>query len=622
MRNNGLKRGGQQLGVMAVAFLMVATAFSAAASDRMQALSVDAVRVGGEIGRRIEITVTNNLLKLDVDRDFLAPFRDKKAKGASIGLGKLVEQAVRFAAYTRDARVLQMKRYVVGETIKTQGPDGYIGCLAEGCRMRNLWDLPEMGFIILGLVADYQLFNEERSLDAARKAADYILANWETLPPDWGKGDVADVPSCTGLSYALLQLYAATRDERYPAFCLKQRDMAEWDPGIAFGRRQHLDAHIYTYLDQCLVQLELYRSSPKRALLRPTERAMAFIRARDGACITGGCGMWECWTDDQDGRAGLAETCATAYQLRVYDSLMRLKGESALGDLMERTIYNSLFAAQEPGGRRIRYYTPFEGPRPYFAIDTYCCPNNYRRIVAELPAMVYYRRDGGVAVNLYAASQAALKVADGVALTLAQETDYPSSGRVRIRLEPSQAVRFPLALRIPAWCQGATLAVNGEAWGGRVQPGCFAEIKRTWKAGDQVTLEMPMAWRVVTGRKRQSGRAAVMRGPLVYGLNPAAVEAPKPSQKKIFSEDPAAIGATIMIDPASVRDAGPDDAVRPHGTACTVLASTSGHAVGVTEKNAIRIRLTEFADPEIRMTYFRLPDPAAAVSDELFGKRE
>ena len=592
------------------------------AADALQVLPLGHVRVGGEIGRRIAITVTNNLLRLNVDKDFLAPFRDKKAKEASIGLGKLIEQTARFSAYTRDLRVLQLKRYVVDETIKTQGADGYIGCLADGCRMKNLWDLPEMGFIILGLVADYQLFGEERSLAAARKAANYILANWDTLPPDWGKGDVADVPSCTGLCYALLQLYAVTHDERYPAFCLKQRYMADWNPGIAFGRRQHLDAHIYTYLDQCVVQLELYRSHPQRTLLRPTERALAFIREGDGACITGGCGMWECWTDDQDGRAGLAETCATAYQLRVYGSLLRLKGDASLGDLMERTIYNALFAAQEPCGRHIRYYTPFEGPRPYFAIDTYCCPNNYRRIVAELPTMVYYERDGGVAVNLYTESEAALSVADGVGLRIAQETDYPSSGRVAIRIDPASSAKFPLALRIPQWCTNAAVAVNGEPWNGAAKPGRFAVIKRTWKTDDRVTLELPMAWRVVAGRKRQSGRAAVMRGPLVYGLNAASVDAPKPSKKKIFAEDPAVIGSTVVISPASIRDAGRDDAARPGGTACTVLASTDGHAVDVTEKNAIRLRLTEFTDPDVNLVYFRLPDPRGAVPDELLSNEE
>lgn len=617
-KSNGFRR------VVPAAALALGFVFCSLAEDAMKALPLGQVKMGGEIGRRIDITITNNLFKLNIDQDFLAPFREKTRKGASIGLGKLVEQAVRFAAYSCDERVLELKRNLVVETLKTQGADGYIGCLAEGSRMRELWDLPEMGFIILGLVMDYRFFGEKPSLEAARRAADYVLKNWDTLPPDWGTHGVADVPSCTGLCYSLLMLYAETKDERYPAFCLKRRYMAEWDLPIVIGRRKNLDAHIYTYLDQCLVQLELYRSRKDKRLLRPTERAMRFIREGNGACVTGGCGIWECWTNDQDGRTALAETCATAYQLRVYDSLLRLRGEAAYGDLMERTIYNALFAAQEPCGRHIRYYTPFEGPRPYFAIDTYCCPNNYRRIVAELPMMAYYASEEGVAVNLYASSEAVLTLTGGVKVKIRQETDYPSSGRVVIGLGPEQPVRFPLKVRIPAWCAEAAVSVNGNPWEGALAPGRFATIKRTWRAGDRVALELPMKWRAVAGRQRQSGRAAVMRGPLLYGLNPLAVETSKTAQKKLFAEDAAVIGATVMIDPASIQDAGRDDAARPGGTACTVRASTEGHAVGVTDQNSGRIRLTEFADPDCKLIYFRLPDLSAAVADELFcgsGKR-
>jgi DUF1680 family protein len=45
---------------------------------------------------------------------------------------------------------------------------------------------------------------------------------------------------------------------------------------------------------------------------------------------------------------------------------------------MERTIYNALFAAQDPKGRKIRYFTPFTGPRAYFDLDGFCCPGNFR----------------------------------------------------------------------------------------------------------------------------------------------------------------------------------------------------------------------------------------------------
>ena len=78
---------------------------AARAADALQSLDLRQVRVEGEIGRRIDITLHNNLLMIDVEKDFLAPFRKRKAKGGYIGLGKLIDAAVRLAAYTSDDEV-------------------------------------------------------------------------------------------------------------------------------------------------------------------------------------------------------------------------------------------------------------------------------------------------------------------------------------------------------------------------------------------------------------------------------------------------------------------------------------------------------------------------------------
>src|SRR3990172_7048478 len=106
-------------------------------------------------------------------------------------------------------------------------------------------------------------------------------------------------------------------------------------------------------------------------------------------------------------------------------------------------------------------------------------------MVAELPAMVFYRTRAGLAVNLYTPAQANLSVAGDVPLAIRQETDYPNSGRVRLQLDPARPVKFPLQLRIPAWAQGATVAVNGQRVGGAVKAGKFFELDREWKPGDE-----------------------------------------------------------------------------------------------------------------------------------------
>jgi DUF1680 family protein len=294
------------------------------------------------------------------------------------------------------------------------------------------------------------------------------------------------------------------------------------------------------------------------------------------------------------------------YQLRVYDSLLRLNADPRMGDLMERTIFNALFASQSPDGRRLRYFAPLEGNRIYWKTDTYCCPCNFRRIIAELPGFVFYRANDGVTVNLYAPAQATIN-----AVTFRQETDYPNSGRVRLAVSPEKPTVFTLRLRIPSWATKASVTVNGQPADGAVKSGAFFAVRREWQPGDEVRLEMPMAWRLVKGRQRQAGRVAVMRGPQVFCLDPAQ----NPALAKL---DGTELGY-LALNPDSLGEPVRNTAVRPDGLGCGVQMWKAGFGLG--KKADYELTLTEFPNSEGRATYFRLRDYSIAVDDELFSGR-
>ena len=117
---------------------------------------------GGGNGRRIDVTVNNNLLALDADKDFLKPLRERNWTEGYVGLGKLIDAAVRLSLYTRDERVLAFKRRLVAEVLKTQEKDGYIGYLQPGKRVWALWDISEIGYIVYGLTMDHRFYGEDR----------------------------------------------------------------------------------------------------------------------------------------------------------------------------------------------------------------------------------------------------------------------------------------------------------------------------------------------------------------------------------------------------------------------------------------------------------------------------
>jgi uncharacterized protein len=580
------------------------------AGDQLLPLSPGDVRVGGEIGRRIDITINNNLLQLNIDRDFLSSFQKKNDAGY-IGLGKLIDGVVRMAAYNGDARIVSLMNHLTSEVIKAQEPDGYIGNMSVKKRMWTLWDIHEMGYIINGLNTGYRLFGDKKSLAAAVKAADYIIRNWSTKPAGWeNTTGVKEHVAITGLHRTILNLYLVTNDRKYLDFCLDQLHLADLDPGIVIGRRNLIEGHIYGYMAACLAQLELYRIRPDERLLGPTMESLNFMTSHNGLSITGGAGQSEIWTDDQDGRSDLGESCATAYQLRVYDNLLRLRGDSRFGDIMERTIHNALFGAQSPDGRLIRYFTPLEGNRVYHKGDTYCCPCNYRRFISELPLMLYYVAGNGVAVNLYSQSEALMKLERDLTVNIRQDTDYPSSGNVIITVNPSREASFAMKLRIPLWCRNAVISINGTKSAAVCRPGTFATVERTWKKGDKIVLDMPMDWRLVLGRQRQAGRVAVMRGPLLFCLNPAQNES-------LAGKDGADLGR-IVIDIKSIASApSVSSVIHPGGIACNVKACNVPMAISNTGN--LSLTLTEFADPDGKCTYFTDPDLSEAVPDELTG---
>ena len=93
-----------------------------------------------------------------------------------------------------------------------------------------------------------------------------------------------------------------------------------------------------------------------------------------------------------------------------------------------------------------------------------------------------------------------------------------------LEITEAPAKPAPLNLRIPAWAEGATIAVNGRTEEVATRPGTYARLERTWQAGDTVTLTLPLDVQMLEANPlvaQAKGQAAVQRGPLVYCLESA-----------------------------------------------------------------------------------------------------
>jgi len=580
----------------------------------MHPLDLARVTLGGEFGRRVERIIEANILKIDIDETFLVDFRKRGKGGVTqgyVGLGKFIDAVVRLAAGTGDARLIHLKKKTIAGLLATQDPDGYIGIVEDpDDRMKVLWDLHENGYLIWALVSDYHFFGNKTSLNGAQRMADYVLARLSANPQLLGKVDgyVPFSVASIGVDRAFLALSHATGQKKYRDFIIDTLELNEFNPEIHAAFLP--ENHAYTYMAHCQAQLDLYRETGDPRLLRATRRALAFMRKGEGLLVTGSCTDGECWHDTQNGLANTSETCLSAYLARVMSSLLELEGDSLYGDIMERDIYNALFAATAPDGSKSRYFTPFEGKRIYDKFGyRYCCANNNKRFLAELRGWMYYRTASGVAVNLYNASTATMNLPSTVELKIEQETNYPSSGDVLLKIDPSKAAHFEVKLRIPGWCKAATVSVNGGA-PETVAGGRFHVLERTWKSGDVIELKMPMEWRFIRGRRSQVGRVAVLRGPVIFTFNPGCnLELTGHSDF-----DPR----LIAIHPLEVEPPAEDNSVRPGGVACKLKTWPPGKSPWPTTER-IPLVLTEYPDPNGQGIYFITPDAAASaiVEDEL-----
>jgi len=225
------------------------------------------------------------------------------------------------------------------------------------------------------------------------------------------------------------------------------------------------------------------------------------------------------------------ESCNSYNMLKLTRHLYAWRPDASLFDYYERAHINHILAHQDPATGMFAYMVPlmsgahrdWSEPFDHF----WCCVGSGMESHAKHGESIWWedaaRPADMLIANLYIASEARW-AARGATLRI--DTDYPFDGKVALSLPVLQKPgRFTLALRIPGWSEGATLAVNGTPLPQPRRQGGYALIERDWRAGDTVTLALPMSLRVEpTPDDEQT--IALLHGPLVLAADLGAADAP------------------------------------------------------------------------------------------------
>ena len=402
-----------------------------------------------------------------------------------------------------------------------------------------------LGHMVEGAIAHYQATGKRNFLDIAIKYADCVCREIGD-----GEGQVARVPGHQIAEMALAKLYLTTGDKKY-------LDQAKY----FLDKRGHTSRKdIYSQAHKPVIDQDEAVGHAVRAVYMYAGMAdvaaltgdSAYIKAIDRIWdnmigkkyyITGGIGatsMGEAFGANYElpNMSAYCETCAAIGNVYVNHRLFLLHGESKYYDVVERTLYNGLISGVALDGGSFFYPNPLESMgqherQPWFGCA--CCPSNVSRFIPSLPGYVYAVKDDNVYVNLFMSNNANLEVG-GKSVDLSQTTNYPWNGNVTVGIDKNKAGVFTMKLRIPGWVNnrpvpsdlytytdeltpGYRVLVNGVAADGELSADGYYSVRRNWKKGDKVELQLDMQARTVKAHDKvmaDRGRVAIERGPIVY----------------------------------------------------------------------------------------------------------
>jgi hypothetical protein len=449
---------------------------------------------------------------------------------------KWIEGCAYSLASQHDARVEELADAVIADIADAQQPNGYLNTYfmfdREKDRWSNLRDMHELycaGHLFHAAIAYHRATGKDVLLNVATRFADHIDA---TFGPDKRPG----TPGHPQIEMALVELYRETRENRY--LRLAQYFLDQRGHKVIGGGSYHQDHKPFRELDDVTGHAvraiylncgaaDLYAETGESALMDALERMWRNMTQRR-MYVTGGVGArheGEAFGGDYElpNERAYSETCGAIANAIWNWRMLLITGEARFADVFELATYNGSLSGIALDGRNYFYVNPLAsrgGHRRQRWFGCACCPTNIIRLIGEIPGSLYSTSPGAIQAHLYSSSTATLRV-DGAPITVIQRTNYPWDGTVRIRVEMERDLGFGISLRIPSWAPGAQVAVNGNAVSGGTKSGSYLTIRRVWKSGDVVELDLPMPVETLVSHpfvEATAGRVALQRGPLVYCL--------------------------------------------------------------------------------------------------------
>jgi DUF1680 family protein len=522
---------------------------------------------------------------------------------------KWLEAVASVYAVTKDPKLVQLMDRIISTIVKVQRADGYIHTpvvIAEMNRgidshkqdqevtgtqtgkkndkafeNRLNFETYNLGHLMTAGIIHKRATGKTTLFNVAIKATDFLCHFYETASAELARNAI-----CPSHYMGVVEMYRETKNPRYLELSknlINIRGMVENGTDdnqdrIPFRKQYQAMGHAvranYLYAGVA----DVYAETGEEQLMKNLTSIWSDIVNRK-MYVTGACGaLYDGTSPDGTfyrpdsiqkvhqsyGRAfqlpnttAHNETCANIGNMLFNWRMLQVSGEAKYADIVETALYNSVLSGISLDGKRFFYTNPlrisqdfpytlrWSKEREVYIKMCNCCPPNTVRTLCEAQNYAYSLGNNSVWCNLYGGSQLQTLLNGKDKISLTQVSDYPWDGNIKISIENAPKKAFSLYLRIPEWCEKATVTINGQTLSVETRANSYTEINRVWKKGDVVELVLDMPAKLLESNplvEETRNQTCVKRGPIVYCLEGADVAGGK-------SIDNVLIPADIKFNP-------------------------------------------------------------------------
>lgn len=214
--------------------------------------------------------------------------------------------------------------------------------------------------------------------------------------------------------------------------------------------------------------------------------------------------------------------CGTWAGFKISKYLITSTGDAKYGDWAERLMYNGIYASiPSTADGKVFYYSDYNlegGEKRHIDIQWSCCTGTRPMAAADFHDIIYFKDEQSLYVNIYTPSTVDW-VKGNSRIRLTQETNFPMSSEINLKLRIDHPVEFSLKLRVPGWLRHAPeVSINGKPIETHQSKLNWHYIRRKWNNGDIVTLSLPMDLWSARMKASADSPAAILYGPVVMAV--------------------------------------------------------------------------------------------------------